>query len=327
MSVETRHSKIAVIGSGPAGLTAAIYASRAALPPILVEGMAAGGPPGGQLSLTTDVENYPGFPKGILGPDLMAEMRAQAERFGTQFFVGDVHKVDLSKRPFTMDGEGIDAFRITCDALIISTGARPRKLGLVGEEPPPAGFWGRGATSCATCDGHFYRGEDVVVVGGGDTAMEEATYLAKMVRKVTLIHRRDEFRASKIMLEKARHTANIEWAVPSMVEEILGDDKGDVRGVRLKSPRTGEVRVIDAKGFFLAIGHIPNTDLFQGQLALDDNGYIKVGHAVGKTPATATSVPGVFAAGDVADHVYRQAVTAAGTGCQAAIDAERFLSH
>jgi thioredoxin reductase (NADPH) len=326
-SSDTRHSPIAIIGSGPAGLTAAIYAARAALPPILVEGMAAGGPPGGQLALTSEVENYPGFPKGVLGPELMEHMRAQAERFGTQFVVGDVQSVDLSKRPFTMRGEGVDPFTITCDALIISTGARPRKLGLVGEEPPPHGFWGKGATSCATCDGHFYRGEDVVVIGGGDTAMEEATYLAKMVRKVTVIHRRDEFRASQIMLDRAKKTPNIEWAVPSFVEEILGDADGNVSGVRLKNPRNGETRTIDAKGFFLAIGHVPNTDLFRGQLDLDDGGYIRVGHALGKHAATATSVNGVFAAGDVADHVYRQAVTAAGTGCQAAIDAERFLHH
>src|SRR5579871_1081034 len=233
-NMSQQHSKIAVIGSGCAGLTAAIYASRAAMPPILVEGMAAGGPPGGQLALTSEVENYPGFPKGILGPELMHAMRGQAERFGTQFIVGDVHKVDLSRRPFTVEGEGLDPFTITCDALIIATGAKPKKLGLVGEQEPPAGMWGRGVTSCATCDGHFYRGEDVIVIGGGDTAMEEATYLAKMVRTVTLVHRRDEFRASRIMLERARHTANIKWAVPYHVDAILGDGDNNVRGVRLR---------------------------------------------------------------------------------------------
>jgi thioredoxin reductase (NADPH) len=325
--MDTRHTKIAIIGSGCAGLTAAIYAARAAMPRRLVVGMAAGGPPGGQLSLTSEVENYPGFPKGVMGPELMAAMRAQAERFGTEFVIGDVTRVDLSRRPFTVEGEGIDAFRITSDALIIATGAKPKKLGLAGEQDPPDGMWGRGVTSCATCDGMFYRNEDVVVVGGGDTAMEEATYLAKMCRKVTLIHRRDEFRASKIMLERARSTPNIEWAVPYLVEEILGDGEKNVRGARLRHAVSGEIRELGFKGFFLGIGHEPNTGMLSGQLRTGENGYVLVGHEVGAEAATATSVEGVFAAGDCADHVYRQAVTAAGSGCQAAIDAERWLAH
>ena len=322
-TASANHSPIAIIGSGCAGLTAAIYASRAALPPMLIEGMAAGGPPGGQLSLTSDVENYPGFPKGVLGPELMAGMRAQAERFGTQFFVGDVTRVDLSKRPFTIEGEGVDTFTITCDALIIATGAKPKKLGLSSEER----LWGRGVTSCATCDGHFYKNEDVIVIGGGDTAMEEATYLAKMCRSVTIIHRRDEFRASRIMLDRAKNTPNIRFEVPWIVEEVLADENEQVRGVRMRHGKTGAIKEIEAKGFFLGIGHEPNTGLFTGQLKLDEDGYILAGHDAGQKTATATSVPGVFAAGDVADHVYRQAVTAAGSGCQAAIDAERFLSH
>ena len=329
MPSAARHTKIAIIGSGCAGLTAAIYASRAALPPILIEGMFSGGPPGGQLSLTSEVENYPGFPKGVLGPDLMGAMRAQAERFGTQFIIGDVTEVDLSKRPFTIHGGGLDDFTLTCDALIIATGAKPKKLGLDGERDPPNGMWGRGVTSCATCDGHFYKGEDVVVVGGGDTAMEEATYLAKMVRKVTLIHRREDFRASKIMLDRARATPNIEFAVPYIPEAILADAENNVRGVRLRHAQSGEQREIVVKGFFLGIGHEPNTGIFKGKLGLDENGYLLVGEKAGAhgEAATATTVPGVFGAGDVADHVYRQAVTAAGTGCQAAIDAERFLAH
>ena len=321
--VPTQHRKVAIIGSGCAGLTAAIYAARAAMPPILIEGMAVGGPPGGQLALTSDVENFPGFPKGIMGPELMSQMRAQAARFGTEFIIGDVDKVDLSTRPFALEGEGIDRFRITCDALIIATGARPKKLGLPSEER----LWGRGVTSCATCDGMFFKDEDVVVIGGGDTAMEEATYLANMCRKVTIVHRRDEFRASKIMLDRARRTPNIEFALPYIVEEVLADDKEQVRGVRMKQARTGEVRELAIKGFFLGIGHEPNTSLFRGQLQLDENGYIRAGHDAGQKVATATSVPGVFAAGDVADHVYRQAITAAASGCQSAIDAERFLSH
>lgn len=325
MSLATQHSRIAIIGSGCAGLTAAIYTARASLPPILVEGMSAGGPPGGQLALTSEVENYPGFPLGVLGPELMAQMKTQAVRFGAQFVIGDVDKVDLSKRPFTIEGEGVDRFRITCDALIVATGAKPKKLGLPSEER----LWGRGVTSCATCDGPFYKNEDVVVIGGGDTAMEEATYLTKMCRKVTIIHRREEFRSSKIMLERARHNPKIEWAVPYAVEEVLADDKDQVRGVRLRHMKTGEIKEIAAQGFFLGIGHEPNTSLFVGQLKLDADGYIVAGAEAGQgtKAATATSVPGVFAAGDVADHIYRQAVTAAGTGCQAAIDAERFLSH
>jgi thioredoxin reductase (NADPH) len=320
---QSRHTRIAIIGSGCAGLTSAIYAARAALPPIVIEGMSAGGPPGGQLSLTSEVENYPGFEHGVLGPELMDRMRKQAERFGTEFIIGDITDVDLTKRPFTLTGSGVEDFAITCDALIVATGASPRRLGLDSE----SALWGRGVTSCATCDGHFYKNEDVVVVGGGDTAMEEATYLTKMCRKVTIIHRRDEFRASKIMLERARTNPKIEFAVPYNPEEILADETGQVRGVRLKNTRTGETRELEAKGFFLGIGHTPNTQLFTGKLKLDDEGYILVGHAAGGKTATSTSVPGVFAAGDVADHVYRQAVTAAGTGCAAAIDAERFLSH
>ena len=321
--IESRHTRIAIIGSGCAGLTAAIYNARAALPPVVIEGMSAGGPPGGQLSLTSEVENYPGFPKGILGPELMAQMREQAERFGSTFIVGDVQQVDLSRRPFAIDGDGIDRFRVTCDALIIATGAKPKKLGLASEER----LWGRGVTSCATCDGMFYKNEDVVVVGGGDTAMEEATYLTKMCRKVTIIHRRGEFRASKIMLDRARNHPKIEFMVPFGVEEVLADEHEQVRGVRLKHSVTGELSEIDCKGFFLGIGHEPNTGLFTGQIKLNEEGYILVGRDAGQSASTATSVPGVFAAGDVADHIYRQAVTAAGTGCQAAIDAERFISH
>jgi thioredoxin reductase (NADPH) len=325
MATDTRHTRIAVIGSGCAGLTAAIYTARAALPPVVIEGMAAGGPPGGQRSLTSDVENYPGFPKGVLGPELMGQMREQAERFGSQFLIGDVTRVDLSTRPFVIDGEGLDAFRVTADALIIATGAKPRRLGLPSEDR----LWGRGVTACATCDGPFFKGEHVVVVGGGDTAMEEATYLTKMCGKVSIIHRRDEFRASKIMLDRARNSPKIEFLVPYGVDEILADEHEQVRAIRLRHSRTGELRDLDCKGFFLGIGHEPNTSLFQGQLKLDAEGYIVVGHEAspGTKGSTATSVAGVFAAGDVADHVYRQAVTAAGTGCQAAIDAERFLSH
>ncbi len=316
------HERIVIIGSGPAGLTAAIYAARAALPPVVIEGLVRGGPPGGQLVNTTEVENYPGFPKGILGPELMQSFRAQAERFGTRFLQGDVEKVDLSQRPFTLRVAGIEDMTVTADALIIATGAQARWLGLASEDK----LKGYGVSACATCDGFFFRDQHVLVVGGGDTAMEEATYLTKHANKVTVVHRRDDFRASAIMLKRARDNDKIAWLTNSAVEEVLGTrDKGGVTGARIKNLISGEVSMVAANGLFVAIGHQPNTDLFRGQLDLDDNGYLLL--AGDHHAQTATKVPGVFAAGDVADHVYRQAVSAAGTGCMAAIDAQRFLAH
>ena len=316
------HDRIVIIGSGPAGLTAAIYAARAAIPPLVIEGLARGGPPGGQLVNTTEVENYPGFPKGILGPDLMDHFRKQAERFGTKFLAGDVEKVDLSKRPFTIDVSGVEEVRVTADALIIATGAQAKWLGLPSEKQ----LAGYGVSACATCDGFFFRGQHVLVVGGGDTAMEEATYLTKHASKVTLVHRRDEFRASAIMLKRAQDNPKIEWMVNAAIEEILGEPgKTGVTGARVRNLKTNEVSTVAANGVFVAIGHQPNTDLFKGQLDMDENGYLVL--PVNKQAQTATKIPGVFAAGDVADHVYRQAVSAAGTGCMAAIDASRFLSH
>jgi thioredoxin reductase (NADPH) len=319
----TVHERIVIIGSGPAGLTAAIYASRAAIPPLVIEGMSRGGPPGGQLVNTTEVENYPGFPKGILGPDLMKLFRDQAERFGTKFLMGDVEKVDLSKRPFTLTTQTIEGeTTVTADALIIATGAVAKWLGLPSEKK----LAGYGVSACATCDGFFFRDQHVIVVGGGDTAMEEATYLTKHASKVTVVHRREEFRASAIMVEKAKKNPKIAWQLNSALEEILGEaGKGGVTGVRLKNLKTGEVSTVAANGVFIAIGHQPNTDLFKGMLDMDENGYLILPGK--KTAQTATKIPGVFAAGDVADHVYRQAISAAGSGCMAAIDAERFLSH
>ncbi len=299
--------RLVIIGSGPAGLTAAIYAARANLSPLLIEGWQSGG----QLTTTTEVENYPGFSKGIMGPELMKEMRGQAARFGTEFLTGDVSAVDLSTRPFrlTIDGERA----IEAEALILATGASPIRLGLPNEQR----LTGYGVSTCATCDGYFFRGQDVVIVGGGDSAVEEATFLTKFARTVTVVHRRDKLRASKIMQDRAMRNEKISFAWNSVVEDILGKDL--VTGVRLKNIVTGTSTDLACAGVFIAIGHRPNTDLVKGQLDMDEHGYILTSRGAH------TTVPGVFAAGDVQDAKYRQAITAAGSGCMAAIDAERFL--
>lgn len=304
------HEKLIIIGSGPAGLTAAIYAARANLDPLVFEGFSAGG----QLMLTTDVENYPGFPDGILGPEMMDRFRKQAERFGTRLKTLDVDRVDFSSRPFGV-WVGGDEYR--ADAVIISTGAEAKWLGVPGEQA----LTGRGVSACATCDGFFFRDKQLVVVGGGDTAMEEANFLTKFASKVTIVHRRDEFRASKIMVDRALNNPKIDVVWNAVVTEINGET--EVQSVTLIDTVTGDTRQLETDGVFVAIGHSPTTALFQDQLELDPTGYVVLADGI----STRTSVPGVFAAGDVADHTYRQAVTAAGTGCRAAIDAERWLAE
>jgi thioredoxin reductase (NADPH) len=304
------HEKLIIIGSGPAGLTAALYAARADLNPLIFEGVAAGG----QLMITTDVENYPGFPDGIMGPELMDQFRKQAERFGARLRQVDVTEVDFSVRPFRVD---VGADEYTADSVIVATGAEAKWLGVPGEKT----LTGKGVSACATCDGFFFRDQRLVVVGGGDTAMEEALFLTKFASKVTVVHRRDEFRASKIMAARVLEHEKIEVIWNTIVTEITGEDT--VSGVTLQDTVNGETRQLETHGVFVAIGHKPTTDLFVDQLEMDANGYLEVAD----DGSTRTSVEGVFAAGDVADHVYRQAVTAAGTGCRAAIDAERWLAN
>ena len=316
MSSPTQHAKVLILGSGPAGYTAAVYAARANLHPMLITGIAQGG----QLMTTTDVDNWPADVHGVQGPELMQRFLEHAERFKTQVVFDHISKVDFGKRPFTLTG---DSGTYTCDALVIATGASAKYLGLPSEEH----FMGKGVSGCATCDGFFFRDQEVCVVGGGNTAVEEALYLSNIASKVTLIHRRDKFKAEPILVDKLHEKAaegNIEIKTHNVLDEVLGDDSG-VTGIRIKSTQTGATEQIDLKGCFIAIGHHPNTDIFQGQLEMKD-GYILTRAGL-QGFATMTSVPGVFAAGDVQDHVYRQAITSAGTGCMAALDAQRFLEH
>jgi len=312
---EARHCRVLILGSGPAGYTAAVYAARANLEPVLITGLEQGG----QLTTTTDVDNWPGDNEGVQGPELMERMKLHAERFGTEIIFDQISSVDFSGRPFQLTG---DSGQYSCDSLIICTGASAMYLGLPSEEA----FKGRGVSACATCDGFFYRNKPVAVIGGGNTAVEEALYLSNIASKVTLVHRRDELRAEAILADEIKQKAadgNVEIAWSYVLDEVLGDDAG-VTGVRLKSTKDGSTKDVDVHGVFIAIGHAPNTGIFEGQLEME-GGYIKTnGGCDGNL--TSTSVPGIFAAGDVMDHVYRQAVTSAGTGCMAALDSERFLT-
>ena len=299
---------VIIIGSGPAGYTAAIYAARANLKPLLFQGLQ----PGGQLTITTDVENFPGYPEGIMGPEMMEQFRTQAERFGTEIRFEQINEVDFSTRPFTLKTD-FDTFQ--AHSVIVSTGASARLIGLEAEKA----LMGRGVSACATCDGAFFPDKEILVVGGGDSAMEEAHYLTRFGRRVRIVHRREEFRASKIMVDRCKENEKIEWLLNRALVDILAGDDGKVRAAVLEDPRTGEREEVECDGIFIAIGHTPNSEIFKDKLEMDENGYIVV------NAGTNTSVEGVFACGDVMDHIYRQAVTAAGTGCMAAIDAERWL--
>ena len=313
-TMTTKHARLLILGSGPAGYTAAVYAARANLDPVLITGLAQGG----QLMTTTEVDNWPADADGVMGPDLMARFQKHAERFNTEMIFDHIHTAKLQERPFRLIG---DAGEYTCDALIIATGATAKYLGLPSEEK----FSGRGVSACATCDGFFYKNQDVAVIGGGNTAVEEALYLANIAKKVTLVHRRDKFRAEKIMVDKLMEkvaAGKIELALDATLDEVLGDNTG-VTGMRIRDLKTDATRDVALQGVFIAIGHKPNTDIFEGQLEMENGYLVTQGGREGN--ATQTSIPGVFAAGDVQDHIYRQAVTSAGTGCMAALDAERYL--